>query len=148
MCLSVCFCPSVCPPLSLFCISLSVCYLLFPPPFSPVIIPKLHQVAVENNVASNLTRRRDVALVLLDCYRNIAECCIPTPHTRTKFFIVCTVFVRVFLDQCVCVSYFCVPAGVRHAARSGESERRSGGQPAQQSGEYIHTLNQCPFLCT
>ena len=43
---------------------------------SPVIIPKLHVVAVENNVASNLTRRRDVALVLLDCYRNISECCI------------------------------------------------------------------------
>jgi hypothetical protein len=40
------------------------------------IIPRLHQVAVDNNTASNLTRRRDVALVLLDCYRNISECCI------------------------------------------------------------------------
>jgi hypothetical protein len=40
------------------------------------IIPQLHKVAVENNTASNLTRRRDVALVLLDCYNNISECFI------------------------------------------------------------------------
>jgi hypothetical protein len=47
------------------------------------IIPKLHVVAVENNVASNLTRRRDVALVLLDCYRNISECFISVSLLQT-----------------------------------------------------------------
>ena len=43
---------------------------------SLVIIPLLGQVAADNNHAANITRRRDVATILLEAYTNISGCCI------------------------------------------------------------------------
>lgn len=41
-----------------------------------VIIMRLAEVAIENSKADNLTKRKDIALALLEAYRNISECCI------------------------------------------------------------------------
>lgn len=41
-----------------------------------VIIARLAEVAVENSKADNLTKKKDIALALLEAYRNISECCI------------------------------------------------------------------------
>ena len=86
-----------------------------------------------------------MALVLLDCYRNIAECCIPTPHTRTKFFIVCTVFVRVFLTS-VCVSVISVSLLESNMLPGLESLRED--LEASQPDKVVSTHPQYPFLCT
>ena len=41
-----------------------------------VIILRLAEVAIETSKADNLTKRKDIALALLEAYRNISECCI------------------------------------------------------------------------
>ena len=41
-----------------------------------VIIPRLAEVAEANNSCQNLTKKQDIALSLVDAYRNISECCI------------------------------------------------------------------------
>jgi len=37
---------------------------------------RLAEVATENSKTDNLTKRKDIALALLEAYRNISECCI------------------------------------------------------------------------
>ena len=41
-----------------------------------VIIPRLAEVAEANNSCRNHTKKQDIALSLVDAYRNISECCI------------------------------------------------------------------------
>ena len=41
-----------------------------------VIIPRLAEVAEANSSCRNLTKKQDIALSLVDAYRNISECCI------------------------------------------------------------------------
>lgn len=47
------------------------------------IIPRLAEVSAENNNADNETKRRDVALALLEAYRNISECFVATELVTT-----------------------------------------------------------------
>ena len=58
---------------TLFSLSTSDGSSLSPP---LVIIARLAEVAVENSKADNLTKKEDIALALLEAYRNISECCI------------------------------------------------------------------------
>lgn len=39
-------------------------------------MPKLADVASVNNLSQNTTKRKDIALALLEGYSNISECCI------------------------------------------------------------------------
>jgi len=47
------------------------------------IIMRLAEVAIENSKADNLTKRKDIALALLEAYRNISECFISTELLTT-----------------------------------------------------------------
>ena len=57
------------------CFLFHLCLSLLSLP-SLVIIARLAEVAVENSKADNLTKKKDIALALLEAYRNISECCI------------------------------------------------------------------------
>ena len=54
-----------------------------------VIIPKLADVATMNNISQNTTKRKDIALTLLDAFSNMSECCILETYqsVQSLFFL-------------------------------------------------------------